>query len=293
MSTAAQMIDWTLLQLSGYSVQQDQSTPLTANINASATTISVQDASQLSRGLAEIESEIIFVESVDTAGNTATVVRGYRSTTATSHTAPARVVASPLFFRASVFQALNETIQAVYPDLYGLTATTLTTNGAQTTFPLPSGAMNALDVKWRNVGPTQEWSNVRRWSVDNAANTTTFPTGSSISLWDYIPSGRTVQVLYTKIPTTFAAETDLFSTTGLPASCEDVIRLGAMWRLSAVLDSPRVAGQSAEAGFAANMHQIGGASTVSRFFLQQYQLRLQEEAARLNSQNPVRVHFTA
>lgn len=293
MSTAAQMIDSTLLQLSGYSVQQDQSTPLASSIDSSQTTITVLDGQQLARGLAEIDSEIIFIESVDQASNTATVVRGFRSSTAAAHNTPARVVVAPLFYRSSVFAALNDTIQAVYPDLYGLGTTTFTTNGTQTTFALPAGAQTALDVKWRNVGPTQEWSPVRRWAVDNAANTSYFPTGSTISMWDYVPSGRTVQVLYTSIPTPFTAETDLFSATGLPSSCEDVIRLGAMWRLSAMLDTPRVAAQSAEAGFAANMHQIGGAANVSKFFLQQYQLRLQEEAARLNSQNPVRVHFTA
>lgn len=293
MSTAAQMIDWTLLQLNGFTVQQDQSTPLTSSIDSSQTSIVVQDSTQLARGLAEIESEIIFIETIDTASNTLTVVRGYRSTTAVAHSAPARVVAAPLFPRAVVFQALNETIQALYPDLFGIGTTTFTTNGTQTTFELPAGAQAALDVKWRNVGPTQEWSQVRRWNVDNKANTTYFPNGASISLWDSIPSGRTVQVLYTKIPTAFTAESDLFATTGLPASSEDVVRLGAMWRLSAFMDTPRIAGQSAEAAFAGQQHPVGSAANVSKFFLQQYQLRLQEEAARLNSQNPVRVHFTA
>lgn len=292
MSTAGQMVDQTLLQLNGYSSLQDQSTPLTVATDNAVTTITVSDVSQLSRGLAEIESEIVYVESVDAPSNTAVVVRGYRSTTATSHGIGARAVMSPLFYRSTVLQALNDTIGAVWPGLFATGTTTFTTNGTQTTYPLPIGTVGVLDVKWRNVGPTQEWSPVRRWDVDNTANTTYFPTGATITVWDGIPSGRTVQVVCSSAPTSLAAESNLFSATGLPPTCEDVIRLGAMWRLIPFLDTPHYAMQSAEADFAGQNRPVGGAMSASRYYLQLYQVRLQEETSRLNNLYSVRVHYT-
>lgn len=287
------MIDYTLLQLSGYSVNVDQSTPLSANISSTATSITVSDSTQIGRGMAEIDSELIFIDSVDRASNTATVVRGYRSTDAVAHTAPARVVMTPMFPRAIVKQAINETVSAVYPNLYSVGATTFTTNGVQTTWALPTGALDVLDVKWLVVGPTLQWNNVRRWNCDSNANVTSWPTGVTINIWDGIPAGRTVNVVYSQQPVQFTNETDLFSVTGLPASSEDVIRLGAMWRLIGMIDNGHFAGLTAEADFASNMRPVGGALNASRFFLQQYQMRLQEETNRLNSLYNVRVHYTA
>lgn len=293
MSTVAQIIDRTLLQLGGYSISQDQSTALAVSVNDDDTTITVVDATQLSRGQAEIDQEIVFIESVDRASNTATITRGFRSTVAAQHIAPTRVTMSPMFYRSTVMQALNEAVAGVYPILFGVATTTFTTSGSQTTYSLPAGAESVLEVKWRNVGPTQEWSQVRRWAVDSQANTTYFPTGASLSIWDGVPSGRTVQVTYSKVPVIFTAETDDFSISGLPASSEDVIRLAIMWRLVPMLETPHFAGLSAEADLSANQRQVGGAITAARFFMQQYQVRLSDEASRLSSLYPIRVHYTS
>jgi hypothetical protein len=295
-STFSELTESTLLYLYGYTTLQDQVTHLTADISASATTIPVADATSISRGTLEIGNELIWVDSVDTTSLTATVPpygRGYRGSTAAVHTAGTRVVSSPLFPRKLVQGAINETIHAVYPDLYGVAETTFTFNPAVTTYALPAGAVQVLGVSWQSIGPSREWLPVRRYRLDKHAATTAFSTGASISIYDAIVAGRTVKVIYSKAPSTLSAESDDYVTvTGLPASSEDVIRLGAAYRMVPFFDSPHLSGMSAEADFAANQRTVGGAAQLGKYLLQMYQVRLTEEARRLQDVFPVRSHYT-
>ena len=296
MSTFSQLVDDTLLYLYGFTTLQDQATYLTANISASATTIPIADATSISRGVLEVDDELIWVDTVDTTALTATAPpygRGYRSTTAATHASGTRVVSGPLFPRVLVKSAITQAIQAVYPDLWGIGTTTFTLNPAITTYALPAGTTKVLQVSWQSVGPTREWNPVRRWRLDQHANTGAFNTGATISVYDSITPGRTVQVVYAKQPTALVNPTDDFATvTGLPASAEDVIRYGAAYRLVPFFDSPHLSGMSAEADFAAQQRPVGASSQLAKFMLQQYQVRLQEEARRLQDLFPVRSHYS-
>lgn len=296
MSTFNELTESTLLYLYGYTTLQDQVTHLTADISASATSIPVADATSISRGTLEIGNELIWVDSVDTTALTATAPpygRGYRGSTAAAHTAGTRVVSSPLFPRRLVQQAINETIHAVYPDLFGVAETTFTFNPAITTYALPAGAVQVLGVSWQSIGPSKEWLPVRRYRLDKHASTSVFATGASLSIYDAIVPGRTVKVIYAKTPTTLSADADDFATvTGLSQSAEDVIRLGAAYRMVPFFDAPHLSGMSAEADFAANQRPIGGASQLGKYLLQMYQIRLAEEARRLQDVFPARTHYT-
>lgn len=296
MSTFDQLTDSTLLYLYGFTTLQDQATYLTSQASASALTLNVADATTISRGVLEIGDELIWADSVDTSALTATIPpygRGYRGTTATVHASGTRVVSSPLFPRHLVKQAINESIRAVFPDLMGLGKSTFTYVPAVSTFALPAGALDVLQVSWQSIGPSREWFPIRRWRVDKHANTTAFASGATLSLYERIVPGRTVQVVYTKQPSVLSAGSDDFTdVTGLPASSEDVIRLGAAYRMVPFFDSPHLSGMSAEADFAANQRPVGASAQLGRFLLQQYQVRLTEEARRLQSIYPVRSHYT-
>jgi hypothetical protein len=296
MTTFGGLVDSTLLYLYGFTTQQEQETYITANVAADALTIPVADATSLSRGIIEIGDELIRVDDVNPTGLVATVPpygRGYRGTTAAAHLNGARVVSSPLFPRTMVKEALNQSVQAVFPMVAAIGETTFTFNPAITTYALPAGAQNILSIAWQTTGPSREWVPVRRWRIDSAAPTTAFATGASVSIYDAIVPGRSVKIVYIKPPTVMSSESDVFATvTGLPGSCEDVVRLGAAMRLIPFLDSPHLSGMSAEADFSANMRPVGGASQVARFLMQQYQIRLQEEANRQDALFPVRAHYT-
>ena len=296
MSTFSTLIDSTLLHLQGYTTAQDQATYLTESITASATTMKIADASALSRGVAEIGDELIWVDTVDSVSQNVQIPpygRGFRGSTAAGHESGARVVASPMFPRTMVKEALNDAIRAVFPDLFGVGETSITFSPAISTYALPAGALDVLQVSWQAVGPSREWMPVRRWRVDKHAAPSAFTSGATLSVYDAIVPGRQIRVVYTKQPTTLTNSTDDFATvTGLPASSEDVIRFGAAYRLVPFFDSAHLSGMSAEADFSANMRPVGGSAQLAKFLLQMYQVRLSEETKRMQSIFPNRSHYT-
>lgn len=296
MSTFSQLTDQTLMQLYGYTTLQDQATYLSANLASGATTATVADVTAISRGIIEIDDEVIWVDDINSTTGVLTIPpygRGYGGTTAVAHTSGSRVVSSPMFPRQMVKDALNDAIRAVYPDLYGIGQTTVTFQPAINTYALPSGALDVINVAWQTTGPSKEWMPVRRWRVDKQAATSAFSTGVTVSVYDMIVPGRSIKITYTKQPSALVNASDDFVTvTGLPASTEDVIRFGAQYRLVPFFDSARLSGQSAEADYSGQPRNQNNAASLSRFILQMYQVRLAEENRRLSALYPIRSHYS-
>ena len=71
-----------------------------------------------------------------------------------------------------------------------------------------------------------------------------------------------------KPPSPLTAESDAFTNSGLPATAEDLIRLGAAMRLITFLDSPHLSGMSAEADFPQNQRPVGGSAQAARSLMQ-------------------------
>jgi hypothetical protein len=290
------MTDQTLMYLQGFTTVQDQATYLTESTTASAVLLKVNDTSAMSRGIVEIDDELLFVDQIDSVSQNMQVPpygRGFRSTIADTHAAGTRVVSSPMFPRFLVKKALNEAILAVHPELFGVGETTFNFNPAVSTYPLPAGALDILQVSWASIGPSKEWLPVRRYRVDKHAATGSFSTGATVSLYDAIVPGRQVKIVFTKQPDAMVNDSDVFTTvTGLPSSCEDVIRLGAAYRMTPFFDTAHLSGMSAEADFSANMRPTGNSAQVARFLLQMYQVRFAEETKGLQSIFPNRSYYT-
>lgn len=295
MSTFNEVTENVLTYMYGFTTLQDQATYLTSSVTNSTLTLPVAEAATISRGIIEIDDELLWVDSVDTVGLTATLPpygRGYRGTTAVTHASGVRVVSAPLFPRSVVKKAINEAIQAVFPDLYGVATTTFTYVPGTYTYALPAGAQSVIQAQWQDSSTATEWNRIRNWSLDGNADTGVFASGVSISIGDNVYPGRTVRVVYTKIPTVLVNPTDEFATvTGLANSCEDLIRWSAAMRLLPFFDSPHLSGMSAEADFSANMRPVGGAANLAKYMMQNYQIRLREEVNKLAAQYPVRVHY--
>lgn len=284
------------MYMNGFSTVQDQSTHLTQPATDSDTTLTVANTQAVSRGLVEIGDELIWVDDVDKVATTLTVPpygRGFRGTTAAAHTSGTRVISAPLFPRSLVKQAINEAVSGVFPDLWAVATTTIAYTAAKTTYPLPAGVKDILSVTWSTTGPTKEWLPVRRWRLDRNANTTSFANGTSLSVYDAILPGRTLQVVYTTVPTQMTNGSDVFSTvTGLPDSTQDVIRLGAAYRMVPFFDAAHLSGMSAEADVAAQQLRGNQSTQLGRYFTQMYQMRLAEEAQSLQRIYPTRSHYT-
>jgi len=73
MTLFVDLIDETALSLTGYTNRQDQATYLTAPMSATDLTFTVADGTVLTRGLVEIDDELIWVDSFDRTSNVATI----------------------------------------------------------------------------------------------------------------------------------------------------------------------------------------------------------------------------
>jgi len=296
MSTFSQLVDQTLMHLHGYTTIQDVATSLTESVSASATSIQIADTTAISRGVIEIGDELMWVDSVDSQNGVVSVApygRGYRGTEAVAHSTGDRVVSSPLFPRKIVTDTINDAIRSVYPELFAVGETTINYQPSINTYSLPEGALDIIQISWQTTGPSKEWLPVRRMRVDKHAATSVFNTGVSFSIYDHIVPGRPMRIVYTKEPSALVNPTDEFTTTtGLPRSCEDLVRLGASYRLVPFFDSPHLSGSSAEADFSGQQRATGSSAQLSRFLLQMYQVRLAEEVRGLQHVYPNRSYYT-
>lgn len=291
----ADMVDEVLINVAGYTQRQDQATYLTAAIDESALQFSVQDGNVLSRGLVEIDDELVWVDRFDRSAGIAYISpsgRGFRNSTVAPHAVGARVVISPAYPRVVVAKAINNAIDGVYPSLFGTFYTTFPFVATRSTYQMPSDAVNIMQASWQTVGPTKEWLPIRRWRMDNTANPQAFNTGKSLSIYDGIVPGRTVHVVYSKRPTSLVLPSDDFTQSGLPDSAEEVIILGASYRVAAYLDAARVTGMSVEADALDQSNPSGAGSQVSRYLFAQYKDRLAIEVNRQSQFFNVRVHYT-
>ena len=296
MSTFADVIDETTLALTGYTNRQDQATFLTAALSSTALTFTVQDGTVLTRGIVEIDEELIWVDSFDRTTNIATIPaygRGFRNTEPAPHSAGTRVTIAPSFPRSVVRKNVNLAIDGVYPDLFGTYYTTFNFQAAVTTYQLPQEAIDILGASWQTIGPSKEWLPIRHLRMDKMANPVTWNTGKTISIREGIIPGRPVMITYTKKPSNLQFDTDDFTQTGLPESAREVIVLGAAYRTAAYLDLGRVPAATAEADAQQGNDPVGSAVNISRYMYQLYQQRLQVEVRRLQEQYPPRTRYTS
>lgn len=299
MATFSQMTDEVSRKLAGFTLRQDRQTHvITTAVTVDATTITVASANNISTGIIQIDDELIYVDSYDRNSGTLNIPpygRGYNGTTAATHAIGARVIISPTFPSLDIKGAINETIQAVFPDLYATGTHTFSYSTAKSTYALPSQVETVLGVSFQTTGPSKEWLPVRSYRVDSMANTGAFSSPNSISLYSGIEPGRTVQIFYTAAPSTMSNNSDVFETvTGLPASSKDVIILGAAARLSAFIDPGRLAFGSAESDQQSQIagRAYGAGTNASKYLLALYDKRLNEESRKLTDRNPTRIHFT-
>ena len=249
MSTLTDMINEVSMNLSGYTLQQDRATHITSDVAATASTIaapitlSLASTDSVGKGIVEIDEELFWIDNYDRVGNTATIApygRAYLGTTLASHTAGTKVTIAPTFPRFVIKRAINDTISAIGSSIFAANTTTITSNSAVSAFRLPTtgttlNIRNILAIAYQALGSSKEWIPIRSYRFDGNANSTAFTSGQTVSIYDYIPSGRSVQIVYATDPTPFTTNAQEFATTtGLPESCKDLIILGATYRLESI-----------------------------------------------------------
>lgn len=298
MATFGSMTDEVVRKLAGFTLRQDRQTHLTAAVSATATTVTVASANNISTGIIQIDDELIYVDSYDRSSGVLSVPpygRGYNGTSPATHQSGARVTISPTFPSVDVKDAINETLLATFPDLYTTAVHTFTYSPAKSTYALPEEAETVLGVSYETIGPSKEWAPIRNYRVDSMANIDSFNSRNSITLYSGVETGRTVQVYYTSAPTVMDSNDDDFEiVTGLPISCKDVIILGATARLASYIDPGRLTFGSAESDQQSQIagRSYGAGTNASKYLLALYDKRLAEESRKMSDRNPIRIHFT-
>ena len=303
-TTLTELINEVLINLSGYTYQQERSTYLTQAVttltspSSSPTILSVGSTDNIGKGVLEIDEELIWVDSFDRVANTATIApygRGYLGTTATTHAVDAKVTVSPIFPRYSIKKAINDTIRAVGTQLMAVKNTTFTYNAAVNTYGFNDLNIDRiLRMDWQDVGPTQEWIPIRRFDIDSQADETVWGSGAqTVTIGDYVTAGRTVKVTYISQPDTLVSSSDVYeTTTGLPASSKDVIVLGASYRLLSFLDPARAGQISPQADETDGKRPYGASASATKQLYALYTTRLREEIVAQQGQFPLRVHYS-
>lgn len=190
--------------------------------------------------------------------------RGFFSSTAAAHSTGDLVRNQPRFPRQAIKRALNSVILSVYPDLFAVGATELTSNAGTATYALPTDLEEVLDVLYDNDDGTSYWSPLTRYRVNMHANTDAFASGKTIDLFDGMNSGHIIQVRYRKVPTVLE-DGDTLTDSGLQESAKETLVYGACARLVGYTEQARINDDSAEARFI-DGSPAGQALNVARYF---------------------------
>ena len=307
MTTLSDMINEVSINLSGYTLQQDRATHITSDVAATTSTIaapitlSLASTDSVGKGIVEIDEELFWVDNYDRVGNTATIApygRAYLGTTLAAHTAGTKVTIAPTFPRFVIKRAINDTINAIGSSIFAAKTTTITSNLSTSAFRLPAtgdslNIRSILAVAYEAIGPSKEWIPVRSYRFDGNANSTAFSSQQTISIYDMITSGRTIQIVYSTDPVPFTTNAQDFATqTGLPESCKDLVIIGATYRLLSNLDPARASMVSPQADETDSKRPYGSSQSLTRQVYALFTQRLSEEIKNQQERYPIRVHYS-
>jgi hypothetical protein len=108
--------------------------------------------------LVEVGQELMLVTAANTSTRTLTVSRGYSGTTAATHADKTNIFINPTFPRKSVYDAVSDNISRLYPSLYNVTTTNVTSNStyqevpASTVEVLTSYVQNSTGDQYTSAG---------------------------------------------------------------------------------------------------------------------------------------------
>ncbi len=273
---------------------QEVNTVATTYTAPGATIVMTYELGNIAAGaIITIGTSIFKVLSVNTGTKTATVIPSFGGSTAVNAAVGALVRVNPRFSDFRILRAINDhlsTLSSPTSGLYAVGTKTLTYQPTVEGYELTSvtGLQRVLEVRRRVPGPELGWPRVRadRWDVYLSAPTADFASGLMLRLREGSP-GQSVQVVYAKSFTTSTTTTDNVTTTGIPATAEDVPPLGAAIRIMSGREvgrnSPTSQGDSRRAG-----EVPPGAVAASYRGLQQlWAQRVSEESARLRQAYPI------
>jgi len=298
-TTLGRIIESARHALSGFDANRDAVSALSAELDNSATAISIDAAGGVgqgvvaARGLAEIDFEIVRVRSVDTVNSELLLYpfgRGYRGTSAVVHSTGTEIRFNPGWPASTVAEHVNGVLREIYPRVYAV-------KSSETTFPVDRGAIEVPDAAagvisvWvedqQRIG---QWLREDRWTYQ--PDSTTIGKGLRVG-GHYVP-GTGVRVVYAARPVLFdltgAVSQDFVTVTGLDERLVDLIEIGVAARMAPFIDVGKLPFLSASARTADETRGPGQSLSATRLLYSLFQQRIEQEQAVLAKEHPIKLH---
>lgn len=290
MTTFGDLVSSIHSALHSYTGTQEVSTYLTAGIDSDDLTASVGNSDAVLRGIAEIDDELIYVDSSES--NVLIIPpfgRGYRGSVAASHTENAQVTFDPVFPKVEIKKAILQTVESLFPQLYQIKSTDVAYAPTPVGFDVPADVESILEVKYQPASdPYNYWQPVFQWAFDPKSPEAT---GRSLNIFEYLQPGSTIRVVYRAKMGTLSASGDTLDSVGISESWADLILYGVTSRLMRFLDATRVQVAGVENLSRSAVVQVGDAGKIANQLYAMYQQRLTEERSRLLELTPPTIHF--
>lgn len=296
MPTFDGLVDDIIGELHARASAQEQHSTLLANITSGDQAFVIDTPEHASRGLYEIDNELVYVKTGSAVDGVMTVPawgRGQQGTTPAAHLAGSRVTRAPRFPRQAIINAVQEQIQNLYPDLYRVGVAEITsTNNYKMQYEIPAEVDRILAVEYRDTGSAHDWLGIRRWKLDTEAPTDQYPTGTTISIGDIPMVSTRIRIHYAALPLPLVAGSDNFTVTGFRSTVADLVRCAVLARF---VVAPEVAkGQltAVDQSERSALVQTGSTTSVARYYQTLFEKKLVVEKQALRSRIPLRITRT-
>lgn len=252
--------------------------------------IQLESPSVVQNSLVELETEIVYVTSVDANSGVATCPPWFRQQLGTpandSFAVDSRVTINPIWRTYRLAEKIVEGIESLHPALFAVKEVDLTSSSVNGNYEIVDTTIDSvIKVTWEQAGAGAEQIPVNAYSLDSKN------ADSKVYLRMYpLYSGRPLRVTYRAKPTIpDPANLDAtWASTGLPDSADDLPVKYAWMCLLPTIEAAKTQTVSVEQSDRNRFVQGGSGNAASRRMQEIYQARLMDERRKLIERYPTR-----
>ena len=233
--------------------------------------------------LVEVDQELMLVTAANTSTRTLTVSRGYAGTTAATHADNTNVFINPTFPRKSVFDAVADNIVRLYPSLYNVTTTNVTSTS--TYAEVPASTVEVLTSYVQNASGEQYTSAGIQLLRDFPPSTT----NTAVQFFN-TSNGKTVHLVVKRKFVRPTSETvDLATDCLISDEYEQIVMVGAVADIVGATDIDASTQEFITEKLAAESYPVGSGERLRNALLRLRSLLIDEARGNLRSLYPAPV----
>lgn len=245
---------------------------------------SAEEENLLGNGaIIEVDQELMLVTNANTSTRVLSVSRGYQGTTAATHSDKANIFINPTFPRKSVYDAVSDNIVRLYPSLYNVTTTTVTSGSTYAEVPastvevLTSYVQNSSGEKYTSAG------------IELLRDFPPSSTNTAVQFYN-TSTGKTVYLVVKRKFVRPTSESDDLSTTCLiEDEYEQIVMVGAVADIVGATDIDATTQEFITEKLAAENYPVGSGERLRNALLRLRSLLIDEARGNLRSLYPAPV----